>query len=305
MTVVSGPGFSTELAWPGSTLSDYACVVRNPYAHLLIKDGYVVGDPNFVVLQDAAALKAGAFARFPFFTPRPTTIGLLVGHAAANGGSVQKLFLADVETGKHLLIPIADGRMPSWLERTNHLLSSAGLNSSSNFRPVALTNRLAWAPRTVQPGDTLYSLARKFGVTRQQIQAANPEIEWEKLQAGRTILIPGYGWSLSESTNSSVFAAHKQLGLSVQLVNENASATPDPDARVTNEISGSALKLLSWQPERDNLWSLTYLAGAPGAFPTFEVIRKALINVRTREVLADEVFKYETDGNGFVPDAPK
>lgn len=118
--VVSVKGFKTEFAWPNTSFSDYGCVVRNPFATPKMEDGYVEGDKDFTVLMDVANFKASAFTQFAFSNNRPTTIGLLVGHAAANGESDQKLFFADVESGAHVLIPLFNGQMPLWLERTNY-----------------------------------------------------------------------------------------------------------------------------------------------------------------------------------------
>lgn len=52
----------------------------------------------------------------------------------------------------------------------------------------------------VRPGETLNSIARKFGVTVEAILAANPNItDPSRVQAGRTILIPPPGWEPSPS----------------------------------------------------------------------------------------------------------
>ncbi len=44
---------------------------------------------------------------------------------------------------------------------------------------------------TIQPGDTLFAIAQRFGVTLQALFAANPGIDPLRLQAGQTICIPG------------------------------------------------------------------------------------------------------------------
>jgi len=117
---VTRTNWSVALDWPLASVQDYVCAVRNPFAEPRREDGFVQSDQNFQVLKNDQAFKASAFPRFAFFSNRPTTIGLLAGHAAANGGSVQKLLLADVETGAHVLIPLDEGGMPQWLDRTNH-----------------------------------------------------------------------------------------------------------------------------------------------------------------------------------------
>lgn len=45
----------------------------------------------------------------------------------------------------------------------------------------------------VRPGDTLYSLARLYGVTVEAIQAANPKIEGTNIPTGMTLVIPEAG----------------------------------------------------------------------------------------------------------------
>lgn len=42
----------------------------------------------------------------------------------------------------------------------------------------------------IRPGDTLWTLARRFGVSVQAIQAANPGLETQNLRVGRVICIP-------------------------------------------------------------------------------------------------------------------
>ena len=149
-------------------------------------------------------------------------------------------------------------------------------------------NSLNRATVTVGSGDTAAAVAKRFGVTDQQLQAANSCVDLTRLQAGQVLLIPGQGWRCQERTNSTFSATHQQLRLTVELVNE--SGTP---------------RLLSWQRERNQLWSLTYYAGSPGTHFTCDVIRKALINVRTGKVLADVVLRYEhPQGAGQLPAAP-
>jgi len=116
---VACSNWSVTLECPLPFIQDYVCAVRNPFAQPKLFDGHVQNDGNFRVLEFADDFKVSAFPRFAYFTKRPTTIGLLTGHAAANGGSWQKLLLVDVETGKHLLLRLENGRPPAWLNRTN------------------------------------------------------------------------------------------------------------------------------------------------------------------------------------------
>ena len=181
-------------------------------------------------------------------------------------------------------------------ENSQSLLTSAATGMEELEVKVPLT----LAPWTVQAGDTGAALAKRFGGTVKQVQAANPHTNWKRLQIGQTLLIPGYGWHLLESVaNHTLLATNHQSRLAVSLVNENDDANGDPKS-----ISGSAPELINWQQERDQLWSLTYLAGAPGKFSTYDIVRKAFVNRRTRQLVADVVFQYQTENHGFLPAAP-
>jgi len=127
---VTGSNLNVTLDWPMPLVQDYVCAVRNPFARPKLFDGFVQSDANYRVLKDDEDFKRSAFPRFAFFTKRPTTIGLLAGHAAANGSSDQKLLLVDVETGRHLFIPLENGKMPAWFSRTNRAGIAAHLQSS-------------------------------------------------------------------------------------------------------------------------------------------------------------------------------
>ena len=199
-------------------------------------------------------------------------------------------------------------------------------NTQSGGDARSASPGLSNATYRVHAGDGAYRIAKRFATTIPLLQAANPGVDLSRLkpgqelglppapvarkvhleeatknsldratvadltrlQAGQALLIPGQGWSCQERTNSTFSATHQQLGLTVELTNE--SGTP---------------RLLSWQPERNQLWSLTYYAGSPGTHFTCDVIRKALINVRTGKVLADVVLRYEhPQGAGQLPAAP-
>lgn len=409
---VTGINWNETLAWPMPSVSEYVCAVGNPFAQPMLQDGFVQNDKHWRVLQGYDDFKASAFPRFAFFANRPTTIGLLTGHAAANGGSVQQLFLVDVETGIHVLIPLDEGAMPQWLDRTNHPPAFATWRRSNDtagadlrvgqayrftngayHRDLALEHQLLAAgfhksqltaaqlqeirsagtdflatefsgqgrpldnyiyygtrsgnqqavdkliatlpaelrrraskrrasftaeadqirgseceaapiappanaaggqaadspvPWRVLAGDTGLAIARRHGITWAQLQAANPKTDWKRLRIGQTLMLPDTGWRWETSPATNFVVVHPQLGLRAEL---------------TSHVGMP--RILSWQRERDNLWSLTYFAGAPGTKYTFDIIRKAVFNVRTRELLADKDFHYENlNGPGQLPSQP-
>jgi hypothetical protein len=113
---ITGPKVNLVLDWPWRMMEGYLCAVRNPFAEPRLEDGHIIADANFQEFESYHELQATNFARFAFFTNRPTTIGLMTGFAGADGGSSQTLYLVDVETGAHVCIPLSDGYMPVWLQ---------------------------------------------------------------------------------------------------------------------------------------------------------------------------------------------
>ena len=79
--------------------------------------------------------------------------------------------------------------------------------------PVATVTPLAtntlrpsptFTPYVVQPGETLSTIAKSYGVTLQAILAANPDITDPKyVKAGQHILIPPPGWAPSSGPSLS------------------------------------------------------------------------------------------------------
>ena len=61
-----------------------------------------------------------------------------------------------------------------------------------------------FTPYVVQPGETLSTIAKSYGVTLQAILAANPDITDPKyVKTGQHILIPPPGWAPSSGPSSS------------------------------------------------------------------------------------------------------
>ncbi|HWK88740.1 MAG TPA: LysM peptidoglycan-binding domain-containing protein [Longimicrobium sp.] len=42
----------------------------------------------------------------------------------------------------------------------------------------------------VQPGETWYGIARRFGVTSAQLRAVNPDVEWQSIRTGQVLNLP-------------------------------------------------------------------------------------------------------------------
>jgi LysM repeat protein len=78
---------------------------------------------------------------------------------------------------------------------------------SPTFTPVATgtpTPSPTFTSYVVQPGETLNSIADRFGVTLQAVLFANPSItDANRIEAGQVILIPPPEWAPSPSPRSS------------------------------------------------------------------------------------------------------
>lgn len=57
----------------------------------------------------------------------------------------------------------------------------------------------------VSPGETLYSISRRYGVTVEQLQAANPTIQGTNVPSGMTLLIPDSNTTAAKVTVSAVY----------------------------------------------------------------------------------------------------
>ena len=79
----------------------------------------------------------------------------------------------------------------SWFLKTARLLlvvSVLGLAAAAPVRAQAPAGPVY----VVQAGDTLYGIARQFGVPLDALQAANPTVDAANLPVGQALIIPGY-----------------------------------------------------------------------------------------------------------------
>ncbi|OYQ33031.1 hypothetical protein CHU92_14015 [Flavobacterium cyanobacteriorum] len=95
-----------------------------------------------------------------------------------------KMLKRGLQAGQVLVIPATHGEGPSAVPQV-HVLAS----QKSEVAEMPVTDN----PEThyVKPGETLHSLARKYGLTVAEITAANEKLLKRGLQAGQTLVIPG------------------------------------------------------------------------------------------------------------------
>lgn len=72
------------------------------------------------------------------------------------------------------------------------LLTASFLLSALNHSPSSSYAQDTGPQYTVQIGDTFFDIARQFGLSQDDLQAANPAVNPDLLSVGQTLLIPGF-----------------------------------------------------------------------------------------------------------------
>jgi serine-type D-Ala-D-Ala carboxypeptidase/endopeptidase (penicillin-binding protein 4) len=102
----------------------------------------------------------------------------------------------------------------------------------STTRPAAAPATSGAAEHEIRAGDTLDGIARSYGVTVQQLQAANPGLNPRRLIPGRTIALPGgTQTSTAASRSESAAAAPQQAAAAPRAHTIRAGDTMDAIAK--------------------------------------------------------------------------
>lgn len=101
---------------------------------------------------------------------------------------------------------------------------------------VLLTANADSRQHVVKPGDTLYSLSKRYGVTVEDIQAANPSIEGTNIPAGMTLVIPDENEvSKKKDKKRSIFFNFKKRDKNKDKVAEEMVEQPVAENKVEEE----------------------------------------------------------------------
>lgn len=91
---------------------------------------------------------------------------------------------------------------------------------------------------TIRPGDTFFSIARRFGTTVDALIAANPGVDPDRLQVGQVICLPpGFtgpipcpgGFIYRVRPGDTLFSISRRFGVSVQALITANPHLPDPE----------------------------------------------------------------------------
>ena len=92
-----------------------------------------------------------------------------------------KYYDAVIKTDIHLM-QVGD---TVWLPKNEYSVAAVSANATAAVSPANTTHYIK-----IEPGQTLYSISREYGVTVEQIVEANPELRTEQLKAGQMLKIP-------------------------------------------------------------------------------------------------------------------
>lgn len=95
-----------------------------------------------------------------------------------------KYYDAVIKTDIHLM-KVGD---TVWLPKNSQSVAAVSAKAKAVAAP---DNRVRYIK--IEPGQTLYSLSREYGITMEQIVEANPELRTEQLKAGQMLKIPPKG----------------------------------------------------------------------------------------------------------------
>lgn len=99
--------------------------------------------------------------------------------------------------------------------------------------------RRDWLPYTVQPGETLFSLAQRFGLTVGQLQSANCIADPRSLQAGTILYVPPGVVYIPPPANPQITVPPPVTG---PLPGVNIRNCGTPGAQITNLVPGSTIR---------------------------------------------------------------
>ena len=113
--------------------------------------------------------------------------------SATDLGVVAKLVGSDVDTIRDLNPALARLMTPpGYPDFEVHLPSGTGARFAEQFASIPVSQRIPWRTHTVQRGETLAAISRRYGVSTAQIRQANSLGQGQALQSGAALQIPTY-----------------------------------------------------------------------------------------------------------------
>jgi len=154
--------------------------------------------------------------------------------------------------------------------------------------------RRDWLPYTVQPGETLFSLAQRFGLTVSQLQSANCLADPRSLQAGTILYVPPGVVYIPPPANPQATLLPPVTG---PLPGVNIRNCGTPGAQITNLVPGSTVRGLRAIGGSANIAAFKFykveVAFDDGAYNW--------VNLITSPVPVENGILAQIDASSFVP----
>ena len=137
-----------------------------------------------------------------------------------------KYYDAVIKTDIHLM-KVGD---TVWLPKNDQSVAAVVANAQAVTAPANMVHYIK-----IEPGQTLYSLSREYGVTVDQIIEANPELKTEQLKAGQMLKIPPKGEVKAESGERKAESVEAQQQAEQKAREEKARTEAEQKARAEAE----------------------------------------------------------------------
>jgi membrane-bound lytic murein transglycosylase D len=96
----------------------------------------------------------------------------------------------DQETLEELNPKLLRGLTPAGVETTVRVPRGAGARFSEAFALIPPEERVTFLEHLVEQGETLTHIARRYGVSVDDLRATNPRVQPRRLQIGRRVVVP-------------------------------------------------------------------------------------------------------------------
>lgn len=133
-----------------------------------------------------------------------------------------------IKAGEKLTIPSAN------------IANAAALTQKSEEKPVNKTDKVSSQKYTVQKGDTLYGLSRKYGISVADLMNFNGFDSSSTLKIGQVVLIPG-----KNSKEEEKIVAQKTESSKNNIKNDSKNENPAPSKKILWPLENPKVKNIS------------------------------------------------------------
>jgi membrane-bound lytic murein transglycosylase D len=119
-----------------------------------------------------------------------------------------------------------------------------------NFSQLSPSERITFRQHQVRPGDTLYTIARRYGIKKEPIMELNGLKSPSQLRTGSSIIIP---------IPADRALAFDERGGMEDTVRKRKSAAPKAPKRVVSEVQGPLKEIRYVVKDGDTLWDIALM----------------------------------------------